>query len=72
MNESTSTTVTVRVDTDAKRRLERSAKNAGRSRSFLPAEAIDKYLGVNEWQVAGVKAAIESADRDESSRTTRC
>jgi len=40
------------------------AKNTGRSRSFLAAEAINEYLDVNEWQVAGIKAAIEAVDRE--------
>ncbi|MGD0184006.1 MAG: CopG family ribbon-helix-helix protein [Roseiarcus sp.] len=64
MNDTTSTTFTVRVDTATKKRLEGLAKNTGRSRSFLAAEAISEYLDVNEWQVAGIRAAIESADRE--------
>lgn len=60
-----SATFTVRVDAAAKRRLERLAKNTGRSRSFLAAEAINDYLDVNEWQVAGIKQAIASLDRGE-------
>jgi predicted transcriptional regulator len=58
-----STTFTVRVDAAAKKRLERLAKSTGRSRSFLAAEAINEYLDVNEWQVAGIKQAIASLDR---------
>jgi RHH-type transcriptional regulator, rel operon repressor / antitoxin RelB len=60
-----SATFTVRVDAAAKKRLERLAKNTGRSRSFLAAEAINAYLDVNEWQVAGIKRAIASLDRGE-------
>ena len=60
-----STTFTVRVDSGVKRRLEKLAKSTGRSRSFIAAEAIDAYLDVNEWQVAGIKRAIESMDRGE-------
>jgi predicted transcriptional regulator len=60
-----STTFTVRIDAAAKKRLERLAKNTGRSRSFLAAEAINEYLDVNEWQVAGIKQAIASLDRGE-------
>ena len=48
-----------------KKRLERLAKSTGRSRSFLAAEAIQEYLDVNEWQVAGIKHAIASLDRGE-------
>jgi RHH-type transcriptional regulator, rel operon repressor / antitoxin RelB len=58
----TSTTFTVRVGPDVKKRLEKLAKSTGRSRSFLAAEALDAYLDVNEWQIAGVKNAITSLD----------
>jgi RHH-type transcriptional regulator, rel operon repressor / antitoxin RelB len=60
-----STTFTLRVDTATKKRLERLARNTGRSRSFLAAEAINEYLDVHEWQVAGIKQAITSLDRGE-------
>ena len=58
-----STTFTVRIDTGVKKRLERLAKSTGRTRSFLAAEAINEYLEINEWQVAGIKHAIASLDR---------
>jgi RHH-type transcriptional regulator, rel operon repressor / antitoxin RelB len=57
-----STTFTVRVEPAVKKRLEKLAKSTGRSRSFLAAEALNEYLDVNEWQVAGVKQAIVSLD----------
>lgn len=60
-----STTFTVRVETNVKKRLERLAKSTGRSRSFLAAEAINEYLDINEWQVGGIKHAIASLDRGE-------
>lgn len=60
-----SATFTVRIDTSAKKRLERLARNTGRTRSFLAAEAINEYLEINEWQVAGVKRAMASLDRSE-------
>ena len=65
MDDMTSTTFTVRVDPTVKKRLEKLAKNTGRSRSFLAAEAINEYLTINEWQVAGIKQAIASLDRGE-------
>jgi RHH-type rel operon transcriptional repressor/antitoxin RelB len=49
----------------AKKRLEKLAKSTGRSRSFLAAEAINGYLDLNEWQVAGVQKAVASLDRGE-------
>ncbi|HEY2137885.1 MAG TPA: ribbon-helix-helix domain-containing protein, partial [Xanthobacteraceae bacterium] len=58
-----STTFSVRVDSAIKKRLEKLAKNTGRSRSYLAAEAIGEYLDVNEWQVAGIKTAVMSLDR---------
>ena len=58
-----SSTFTVRVDTSIKRRLQRLAKSTARSRSFLAAEAIEAYLDVNEWQVAGIKNAAAALDR---------
>jgi RHH-type rel operon transcriptional repressor/antitoxin RelB len=60
-----STTVSVRIDPASKRRLEKLAKSTGRSRSFLAAEAINEYLDLNEWQVAGIKKAVVSLDRGE-------
>src|SRR4029077_5212547 len=50
-----STTFTVRVESEVKKRLEKLARSTGRTRSFLAAEALNEYLDVNEWQVAGVK-----------------
>jgi RHH-type rel operon transcriptional repressor/antitoxin RelB len=60
-----STTVSVRIESAAKKRLEKLAKSTGRSRSFLAAEAINEYLDLNEWQVAGVQRAMASLDRGE-------
>ncbi len=60
-----STTLTLRVDSAVKKRLEKLAKSTGRSRSFLAAKALGEYLDVNEWQVEGIKKAIASLDRAE-------
>jgi len=60
-----SATFTIRVDEADKTRLEALARSTGRSRSFLAAEAIAEYLAVNEWQIAGIKAAIEELDQGE-------
>jgi len=60
-----SATVSVRINLAAKKRLEKLAKSTGRSRSFLAAEAINGYLDLNEWQVAGVQKAIALLDRGE-------
>jgi len=60
-----STTVSIRIDPVSKKRLEKLAKSTGRSRSFLAAEAINEYLDLNEWQVAGIQKAIVSLDSGE-------
>jgi RHH-type rel operon transcriptional repressor/antitoxin RelB len=61
-----STTFTVRVESGVKKRLEKLARSTGRTRSFLAAEALNEYLDLNEWQVAGVKQAMSSLDRGAS------
>jgi RHH-type rel operon transcriptional repressor/antitoxin RelB len=58
-----STTFTVRVEAKVKKRLEKLAKSTGQSHSFLAAEALNAYLDINEWRVAGVKRAMASLDR---------
>jgi RHH-type transcriptional regulator, rel operon repressor / antitoxin RelB len=60
-----SSTFSVRVDSGMKKRLEKLAESTGRSRSFLTAEALNEYLDVNEWQVAGIRQAISSLDKGE-------
>lgn len=57
-----STTMTVRLDPEVKRRLEGLARATQRSRSFLAAEAIREYVELNEWQVAEIEAAVREAD----------
>src|ERR1700682_5994985 len=56
-------TFSVRVDRSTKSRLEKLARSTGRSRSFLAAVAIEEYLDINEWQVAGIVGAMTSLDR---------
>jgi RHH-type rel operon transcriptional repressor/antitoxin RelB len=58
------TSLTVRVEADVKKRLEQLARSTGRSRSFLVAEALDAYLDANERHIAGIKRAIASLGRD--------
>jgi RHH-type transcriptional regulator, rel operon repressor / antitoxin RelB len=58
-------TVSVRLDRATKARLQKLAKSTGRSRAFLAAEAIEEYLDINEWQVAGILDAMASLDRGE-------
>jgi predicted transcriptional regulator len=59
----TTTTFSVRVGRSTKSRLEQLAKNTGRSRSYLAAEAISAYLDTHEWQISGITKALASLDR---------
>ena len=59
---STSATITVRLPTALKRRIERLAKASRRSKSFLTLEAIENYLDVQEWQMDAIKEGIQAAD----------
>ena len=61
----TSTTFTLRLAPDIKKRLDQLAKSTARSRSSLAAAALSEYLDVREWQVTGIKRAMGSFDRGE-------
>jgi RHH-type rel operon transcriptional repressor/antitoxin RelB len=56
-------TFSVRLDRTTKAKLEKLAKSTGRSRAYLAATAIEEYLDLNEWQVAGIMGAIASLER---------
>jgi predicted transcriptional regulator len=51
--------ITIRISKTTKSKLESLAESTNRSRNFLAAEAIDEYVAVNEWQIAGIKQAIK-------------
>ena len=57
-----SETLSVRIDSETKRRLDTLAKRSNRSKSFLAAEAIAAYVDSEEWQVGEVHAAIQDLD----------
>jgi RHH-type transcriptional regulator, rel operon repressor / antitoxin RelB len=58
-------TLTVQLTDADKERLEALADSTGRSLSSLAEEALSEYLAVNEWQISGIKAAIEDLERGE-------
>ena len=57
-----STTLTVRLAPQVKRRLESVALRVRRSKSFLAAEAIEEFVAVQEWQIAAINEGIAAAD----------
>ena len=58
-----STTLTVRIDSAIKDRLEGLANATKRSKSSLAAEGIEAFVELEERQIAGIKKAMASLDR---------
>ena len=58
-----STTLTVRIDSAIKKRLEGLANATKRSKSSLAAEGIEAFVELEERQIAGIKKAMASLDR---------
>ena len=54
--------ITVRVDAETKKKLEKMAQATARTKSFLIADAIEEYLSVNEWQIEAIEEGIQQAD----------
>ncbi len=57
------TTVSIRLPSSLKERLELLAKATKRSKSFCIAEAIKVYLETESWQIQAIQEGIASADR---------
>ncbi len=55
-------TINIRVDPEKKNRLDALAEATGRSRSFLIAEAIDRYLADAFRQIATIQEGSADAD----------
>lgn len=60
------TTLSVRIDPDTKKRLEALAKRARRSKSFLAAEAIAAFVEAESWQLDETQAGITQLDEGRS------
>lgn len=63
---SQTTTLTLRLGTTVKARLERLAQATDRSKAFLAERAIEAYLDAQEWQVQAIEAAVHEADSPEA------
>ncbi len=55
-------TVTARLDSDTKEKLEQLAKSTARSRSFLISEAVRAYVQEQAWQIQAIEEGIAQAD----------
>lgn len=57
------TTMTVPLDDEMRRRLDTLAKMTDRSRAYLALQAIQEFLDANEWQVQAIQEAVAEADK---------
>lgn len=55
-------TFTVRVPADLKKRLDNLAKAVDRSRSWLTADALRTYLEEQQWQLAEIEEGLRDAE----------
>jgi RHH-type transcriptional regulator, rel operon repressor / antitoxin RelB len=57
-----SETLSIRIDSETKKRLDALSKHSKRSKSFLAAQAIAAYVASEQWQVGEIQQAIEELD----------
>jgi RHH-type rel operon transcriptional repressor/antitoxin RelB len=56
------TTLSVRIDTGIKKKLEALAKRSRRSKSFLAAEAIAAFVEAESWQLHEIQKGLAELD----------
>ena len=54
--------VTLRLEPDIRKRLDKLAKVTERSRAALAAEAVRQFVELNEWQIAAIEEGVREAD----------
>jgi predicted transcriptional regulator len=59
-------TLSIRIDSETKRRLDVLSKRSKRSKSFLAAEAIAAYIESEEWQLGEIQAGLADLDSGQS------
>jgi len=60
------TTLSIRIHPETKKRLDALSKRSKRSKSFLAAEAIAAYIDSEEWQLGEVQAGIAELDAEQA------
>jgi predicted transcriptional regulator len=55
-------TLSIRIDSAMKQRLDTLSKRANRCKSFLATEAIAAYVDSEEWQIAEIQSGIADLD----------
>jgi RHH-type rel operon transcriptional repressor/antitoxin RelB len=58
-------TLSIRIDSETKKRLDALAKRSKRSKSFLAAEAIAAYVQTEEWQLGEIHCGVAELDGGE-------
>lgn len=58
--------LTSRITPETSNRLQRLAQITQRSKSQLTEQALEQYLDLNEWQISGIYAAIDDADKNDA------
>jgi predicted transcriptional regulator len=59
----TTSVLTLRISNKTKVLLDKLANSTQRTKSFLAAEAIERYIQLEAWQVNEIKAALKEADK---------
>ncbi|MGA7460910.1 MAG: CopG family ribbon-helix-helix protein [Candidatus Korobacteraceae bacterium] len=57
-----SSTLSIRLNTRTKAKLDALAKSSRRSKSFLAAEAIEAFVAAESWQLGEIDAGIKDLD----------
>ena len=55
-------TLSIRIDSQTKKRLDALSKRSKRSKSFLAAEAITAFVDTEEWQLGEIHKGIQELD----------
>ena len=58
-------TLTVRIPSEMKDRLEALSKSTERTQAYLASQAIQEFIETQEWQIKAIKKGIEAAERGE-------
>ncbi len=61
-----SSTLSVRLNTRTKARLDALAKASRRSKSFLAAEAIEAFVAAESWQLGEIEAGIKDLEANKT------
>jgi len=55
--------LSLRIEEELAARLERHAKEMGRTKSYVAAQAIEEHLVLHEWQVHAIKEGMAAGRR---------